>query len=116
MAKRLVIRRTYLPQVGIQQRKLPTYRFVHHTMIFKDKKRPENVVRRYLLSKPDNYLNPLTLYERLSVCEDSENHVLYRALFFENHTGEIQQNLWITDDNVRIIINQTTNQVVHLGM
>lgn len=38
-------------------------------------------------------LDALALYQRLRVREDSENHVFYCTLFFENHPSEIQQNL-----------------------
>lgn len=33
------------------------------------------------------YLYSLTLYQGLRVRQDSQHHVLYRTLFFENHPG-----------------------------
>lgn len=39
------------------------------------------------------HLNPMTLDERLCVCENAKHHMLHRALLLKDHSRQIQQHL-----------------------
>lgn len=55
-------------------------------LFLRERKKVAPLLKRFW----SNYLNTLTLNQRLRVREDPENHVLYRALLLEDHPSQIQ--------------------------